>query len=355
MSVKVVDISSWTNEGAELGSRLKTSSEMAEALSSVGMVVVTGHGVSPVTLNALKERSMRWFMEAEAKTKGDFIRGPYGCEEGGYTTMGVEAVAASIEGKKALDHIDAVESFVFRGQPSSKKFPDLALVSDAEEYYSELVKLLRTIHAIICHALGVAEDYFYSNDIIPATDIHSLKLSHYPPPTQANVPASAISRKLRYGAHTDFQDVTILRPDVNDWTALSAEGDGKGLDEEVPTRGGLQVLIGEAWEAVVIDDDDALCVNLGDFWETWSNGRFRSPLHRVTASGYPLQRRKAKFSGSASTSSDRARFSAIFFSVPKDSAIIKPLPGTTPTSASATYEPMTAGEHLAMKLARINS
>lgn len=356
MSVKVVDISSWTTEeSVDLESRKKTSGLIAEALSSVGMCVIKGHGISISALKSLREGGLRWFTETGSKEKDSFNRGPYGCVNGGYTSMGVEAVAASAEGKKAHDHVDAVESFVFWGQPS-KGFPgeDLSFLSEAESYYLELVKLLRTMHAIVCSALGVEEDFFYQGEApIISKPVHSLKCSHYPPPNRADIPASAISRKLRYGAHTDFQDITILRPDCCDWIALSS---AEGGTDEVPTSGGLQVFTrGEKWEAVVIDDDNALCVNLGDFWEIWSNGRFRSPPHRVTTSGYPLHKSKAKATTSSLT--DKARFSAIFFSIPDDSAVIMPLPGTSPASdaGSSEYEPMTAGEHLKKKLERINS
>ena len=369
MAVRVVDISSWTSEGSREGSREANfqsrstcSSEVAQALEETGMVVVKGHGIPADVVNALKAKSLRWFQET--KDKEAFIRGPYGCEDGGYTAIGVEAVAASTEGKQALDHIDAVESFVFRGQPSKKFVGDGApsITSEAEAYYIQLVNLLKTMHAIICSSLGVPGDHFYANGIMPATDIHSLKLSYYPPFGVPSVPPSAISRRLRYGAHTDFQDITILRPDINDWTALSGDAvEG----EEIPTTGGLQVYTREdTWEAVVIHDDDALCLNLGDFWETWSNGRFRSPLHRVTASGYPLSRAKAKAPVMAEAAAEQPRFSAIFFSVPADSAIVEPLPGTPPISGLASASKnvvdgdgkcLSAGEHLAVKLARINS
>ena len=78
------------------------------------------------------------------------------------------AVAASTEGNLvALDNVDAIESFVFPGQPSKKFATDApSMLVKADEYYVELVKL-RTLHAILCNALGIQEDYFYQNLIIP--------------------------------------------------------------------------------------------------------------------------------------------------------------------------------------------
>jgi isopenicillin N synthase-like dioxygenase len=379
--VRVVDISAWVGgkkSSYNGAAKDQCATELDQALQETGMVIITGHGVPKVVLNDLLRSMDEWFssMSVEDKEKR-FTLGPYGCIEGGYTKMGIEAVGASV-GKDALKNVDGVESFVFRGKPTKftgKEAPRMQPMADA--YYDHVTRLLATLHAIICHALGVDENFFYESGIIPSTDIHSLKLSYYPHEE------SASPDKLRYGAHTDFQDLTVLRPSQFDWVpfhrgssrsgdaddADGADGadDAGGADDgEVVTSGGLQVYDKktEQWQCVVVPDggegDEPLCVNLGDFWEIWSNGKYVSPLHRVTAYGYKVKRSQAKagVKEGGAVGSCVARKSVIFFSVPDDRAVIRPLPGVLPAKGSSfIYDGVdrSAGEHLAMKLARINA
>jgi isopenicillin N synthase-like dioxygenase len=373
--VSTVDISSWTSPGASDAEKALASTNLAKAFEEVGMVVIIGHGIPTTSINGCLQACKSWFEETKLEEKTAFVKGPYGSIEGGYTAIGNEKVG-NADQDEGSNPADAVESFVWRGQPSVRWNGEApSMLPAAETYYTELYQLMTIIHAMMCCALGVPENYFYSKEegeglqIINAPDVHSLKLSHYPgtPSPSTAKERDAASKRLRYGAHTDFQDVTILRPDKTDWTALETEIT-KETDTTtmVATTGGLQVYHREAqtWQPVVIQDDDALCVNLGDFWETWSHGRFRSPMHRVTASGFVIERSRAKTkkqSASGGGGGDAAcpsRVSMIFFSVPNDDVVIKPLPGCPPLSnAGNKYDGrhLTAAEHLAIKLARIGN
>ncbi len=359
--VRVVNISPWRVKEANAidMSKDKVSSELDQALQETGMVVITGHGIPKAVLDDLLKDMDTWFtsMSAEDKEKR-FTMGPYGCLDGGYTKLGIEAVAASMKGKEALKNVDSVESFVFRGKPMNFKGEAPSMQVTAEAYYDHVTSLLATLHAIICRALGVDEKFFYETGTIPSMDIHSLKLSYYP----REEGVSPDNSSLRYGAHTDFQDITVLRPSKYDWMPLSG---GSGTENKVATTGGLQVFNSatKEWECVVLpphnegDEEEPLCVNLGDFWEIWSHGKYISPLHRVTARGYEVDRSQIQYKEEEAGMVSAARKSVVFFSVPDDEAVIKPLPGTLPAErASTMYDGVerTAGEHLALKLARIN-
>ena len=372
--IPTIDISSWTSDEQSSsihGDRRQTCARQFErAMSDWGMVIITGHAVPAQLLSLCLHNCHAWFSQTPPTAKRQHIRGPYGCPEGGYTAQGIEAVAASELGKKAQDHVDMIESYVFRGLPPSQN----PLSEAAIDYYHHMCRLGRVLHRILCCALGVKDlDHFVTQGILPLEDqasVHSLKLSFYPDQEGE----SSTSTQLRYGAHTDFQDVTILRPDPSDWSALStieSEVSEEQEDGMVSTLGGLQVWNTrlDKWQAVCVDDPTALVVNLGDFWKIWSGGRFTSPLHRVTSKGWRLPRQEVtpnqKIGPPSATTTSTARTSLVFFSIPNERATVAALPNI---EVSLDYQnklqelikanggkPPTAGEHLAMKLARINS
>jgi len=81
-------------------------------------------------------------------------------------------------------------------------------------------------------------------------------------------------------------------------------------------------------------DPDAVVVNIGDLLERWSNGRFRSTLHRVC----PLQ-------------PWHSRYAIAFFSDPDDAVLVEPLASCVPAGELPAYAPITARAHIQGKLA----
>ncbi len=350
--MRVVDISSWIDSSADATSRQRCAVELGTAMKELGMVAIVRHGIPTELFEQLLHASERWF-EQPLDRKLQFSNGPYGCPEGGYTAQGIEAVAASEAGQLAKDNVDLIESFVFQGQPKEEQVVGFSGLHC--QYYQHICRLLHIIHQILCSTLNVPDINHFRSQQIVSDEGHSLKISYYP---------NATYGQLRYGAHTDFQDITILKPDDNDWTKLGSDDSLASMDK-VLTTGGLQVWdrLAMTWEPVILSDPTALCVNLGDFWNVWSHGHFVSPLHRVTGP-WELQREMAK-PGRANHNKE-ARSSLIFFSIPDETALIEPLPGTTCSKdyvervgtkllAESSGTPLTAGEYLAMKLARINS
>mmetsp|Transcript_1437 Transcript_1437/g.4315 ORF Transcript_1437/g.4315 Transcript_1437/m.4315 type:complete len:345 (-) Transcript_1437:44-1078(-) len=260
----------------------------------------------------------RFFARAD---KASFCHGPYGNPLGGYTSVGVEAVARSRDahgtdggGADAEAPPDLVESFVYKPEePTKPKPPELAA---AAAYHAALLGVLGLLNAVSEAALGLGAGYFGPFYAPPKV---SLRLAHYPPLSAA----AAASRALRYGAHTDYTGFTILRQDP--------------ADEGREDAGGLEVRVGERWVAVR-PRADAFVVNAGDLLEVWTNGRWRSAVHRV-AKPPP---------GSAAAAAPR--LSVPFFTGPGDDARIEALPTCVDAAHPRRYEAVTAGEHLRRKL-----
>lgn len=71
----------------------------------------------------------------------------------------------------------------------------------------------------------------------------------------------------------------------------------------------------------------AFVVNIGDIFETWSGGRFKSPQHRVTSLG-------------------KERYSVPLFFGLDYHTLVEPLEKFRTPEAMAKYPPMRAGDHL---------
>lgn len=106
--------------------------------------------------------------------------------------------------------------------------------------------------ALIALSLELPEDHFVASHQVPMLN---LRLVHYPP--QA---ADAQFNQLGAGAHTDWGGITLL-----------AQDDIGGLE--------VQNVAGEWIAARPIPD--TFVINLGDLMARWTNGLYRSNMHRV--------------------------------------------------------------------------
>jgi isopenicillin N synthase-like dioxygenase len=151
-------------------------------------------------------------------------------------------------------------------------------------------------------ALGADENFFVGQCDKPYTN---MRLTHYPP--QAPQPDAGIGAS----AHSDRGIITLLLNDGN---------------------GGLHVETADGDWIDAPPDAEAIIVNVGDLMTRWSNGRFRSAIHRVVnETGYE-------------------RYSIPQFHHPSYRAVIDPskLPGVS----QPLYEAVVAGEFVARGLQR---
>ena len=243
---------------------------------------------------------------------------------GGYTPPGVESVARTSSGAAAPP--DPVENIVWRSPPD----PVGAFEAAGAEYWSDMASALEAVHAIAAAALGLEADVFAKHY---AADAGSLRLAYYPPsPTRA---------RTRYGAHTDYQGFTLLTPDAEVGGLEVQAADGTWVPVAAPPLG-----------------SGALVVNAGDLIEVWTNGRWRSALHRVVGEPDAVAV-YATAEEVVPAAAELERLSLVFFSGPRDDVLVEPLPlpAEGPPEggrAPLRFEPVVAGAWLRAKLAQSN-
>lgn len=175
-----------------------------------------------------------------------------------------------------------------------------------EAYFTAMLGMARLLLRGLALSLDLPEDHFAA---FAADPVATLRLLHYPPQ-----PANPAPSEKGCGAHTDFGAVTLL------------------LQDEV---GGLQV-----WDHDLnrwIDAapmPGAYLVNLGDLIARWTNGRYRSTLHRVI------------------NSSGQERYSVPFFFLGNPAWPIAPMPGCLGEGETAIYPTVTVDAHLRERYAR---
>jgi isopenicillin N synthase-like dioxygenase len=309
--------------------KAKIISQWYDAMHTCGFVVIKGTGISSGLINRINSEMEIFFNRPEVD-KLIYSRGKYGCPEGGYTPFGKEAVASSLTPSAAVKP-DPVESFVFPHPPEKNSADDFCFPS-VEEYSLKMEILLSLLHRITAESLSLpVENFFeefYSLKESTSRNGNTLRLAYYPPASRG-----VTDMQIAYGAHTDYQGYTILRPDPDDW----------GLHP-----GGLECLVQEGEKAetwVPIDlrafrdsaghENELFVVNAGDLMQHWTNDVFKSPIHRVVSGGSP-----------------KARKSIVFFSGPKADSICVPIPECIEDGKESNYLPVKAEDHLMEKLKR---
>lgn len=140
-------------------------------------------------------------------------------------------------------------------------WPDASLIPEAQfrdpllEYHGAVLELALVVMRILASGMTNLDTEEAFADFC-RDPVAALRLLHYPPHPDVD-DASLVGA----GAHTDFGAITLLLQDGNS---------------------GLQVLRQDTGEWIdVAPDRDAYVVNVGDMLHVWTNGAYRSNVHRV--------------------------------------------------------------------------
>ena len=169
-----------------------------------------------------------------------------------------------------------------------------------EHYHARMIELARRVMAAIALSLEVDESYF---DSALVDSIATIRLLHYPPQSPTAGPDERGA-----GAHSDWGAITILLQD--------------GV-------GGLQVRGGDDTWIEAPPLDGAFIVNLGDLIPRWTNGLYRSTIHRVI------------------NRSGRQRYSVPFFFDGRGDYVSEPIPSCLKEGEAPKFAPLSVNEHLA--------
>ena len=356
------------------------------AFSNFGFVILSN--VTVLSSPAALLSSARSFFGRSHEEKMLHNFGDYGNGKGGFTPMGQESASATLETLEGEQQEqvkrtgkDRVENYAFRsmhgddGDDGDAGLHPPELYGEAKPYFDDMSELLRLLNRLTAMAVGVDDEFFqkffwdeegrdnnnYNNFAASPANGNSLKIAHYPAVgaekgegeeecEQTDEGAGSGTRmpdgSLRYGAHTDCQTFTILLQDPTD------HKDGFG---------GLEVFVSGAWVPVVppavectVAGTHSFVVNCGDLTEIWTNGRWKSVLHRVS-------------NPTSEEGWGHARISVPFFTGPKDDVLVEPIEGAFEGAGGggkgegceggikSRYKAVNAKDHLTMKLSLLNA
>jgi len=296
--------------------------QWADAFETIGFATITGHGIDESLLDAIHDAALRFFdLDVETKRRCSF---PGEQRSQGYVPMGVESVAKSF-GADAVP-ADLCESLTFSAIDREKTPPthpaDIArfrpnlwpeeppeLRGLIEDYHARVHGLAHALMRLSALALDLPEDFFAATHDRMSTN---MRIVHYP-----NQEADPLPGQLRYGAHTDYTGLTIVRQDDAPGGLQVRAPDGRWIDVE-PVRG-------------------AFVVNAGDLLMRWTNHRWQSNVHRVV-------------NPPRDASGSTRRLSIVLFTGPNGDAVVECLPTCHGPDTPPRYGPIKAHDHLMARI-----
>lgn len=286
------------------------AAQVFQACTQSGFFYATGHGIPEQRLAEV----FRQFQAAFALPEAEKQKLLADENNRGYTPFAEETLDPDNQSRG-----DTKEGFYFgREVPADdpeaalplhgpNQWPSEALLpgfrAAVTSYFDALTDLGHKLLRLLALALKLPGDYFDPMFVKPMVALRPL---HYS--AEVSVPTDGV---LGCGAHSDYGMLTILATD------------------SVP---GLQAHFNGSWHDVQ-PVPGAFIINLGDMLERWTNGLFRSTLHRVV------------------NTAGRERYSCAFFFEPNFNTQVKVLPCCVSEERPAAYPPTTAGEHLLSKYA----
>lgn len=276
-----------------------------EACAGVGFFYVANHGVAEALAEAAERQARLFFALPVAQRMAvSLARSP--CHRG-YEAMRTQRLEAGTPpdlkegfyiGDELPEDHPRVRAGLFNQGPNQWP-PGLPGFRPAmEAYLGAMAGLAVRLMRAMAGALGLPPGHFAAFCDEPMS---VLRLLHYPPQPPDPQPG-----EKGCGAHTDWGCLTLLRQDA---------------------AGGLQVRVGAEWTPAP-PLPGAFVVNIADMFARWTNGRYRSTLHRVV------------------NLSGRDRFSMPFFFEGNPGHPVTALPGCVPAGEAPRFPPTTVSEHL---------
>ncbi|KAM0745964.1 Clavaminate synthase-like protein [Meredithblackwellia eburnea MCA 4105] len=296
-------------ESTNLEERKALAGQVQKACIESGFFYIKNHGVADSVLKEAFAQSKVFFAQPlEKKMLVDMNKSS---SFKGYLGIGGEQVDPDSRGDlhEAFDIGSDSQSFSAEKKTSGNQYPpeeDLPGFKKAiEDTWDSIMALGQRLFPIFALALDLPEDYFKPYLTNPGS---VMRILHYPSQPQEG---PIDPKEIGIGAHTDYECFTLL------------------VQDEVEA---LQVLNANNEWIKAPPVEGTIVVNLGDQLERWTNGVFKSTVHRaINRTG--KERQSLPF----------------FFGVDYD-ATIEALPTCVTADRPAKYEPVKAGEWVESRL-----
>lgn len=320
-SVPLIDLK--PSFSADLSDRKQVAAQIREACTTSGFFQISNHGILQDAIDKILGQAEEFFHKLSSAQKDALhIRHNKlfrGYEAGGDTYVNPDdnnpSEVESKEGfnwgyESSLDpeskHSD--EYVELDGEPPAGPdrcniWPDPELLPNFKAalatYYAQVLHLARHLFRLFALSLNLEESYF---DEMTSHPGGIARLLYYPAQSPAQLQNKA--HKLGLGAHTDYECFTLLlstsHPGLEILFPPSPLTDNKPIWRPCPIRPGT------------------LTVNVADFLMRWTNGLYKSTIHRVVSR--PQQGEDGQSKGSES------RYSVPFFFSINYDAEVQPLP-----------------------------
>ena len=279
---------------------LDTVSNVDRAMSDCGFMASSDLGFSDELIARVFEASATFFL-SDAKYK---MRSAYLSAE---ENFGYQAFAS--EHLDPASPADLKETFTMRNILNAtieeNRWPSIEFKELMQFFFAECLERAFLLQRILARALNLDEDFFvkfHSGQNI------SLRLLHYPACSSDKVQDSQFGA----GAHTDYGLTTFLFQD---------------------SVGGLEICDKHGNWQDVEPDKSVVLINSGDLLERWTNGKYRSTLHRVK----PM-------------TLGRDRFSIAFFVDPDSDTEVKVLDSFIGADTPRKFSDVNAGDYIRGRL-----
>ena len=304
-TVPLIDISGLRS--GELSQRQAVARELRKACENSGFFYIKNHGIAPVLIEQVLAETASFFDQPEEK-KLAVSKSKSKCNRG-YEPLRAQTLEAGAppDLKESFylgidlpeDH-PSVKAGKFNHGPNQwpEDLPDFRRVTTA--YFGALYELGGIMMRGLALSLDLPENHF--DDFLDDATAN-LRLLHYPPQ-----PVIAQPDEKGCGAHTDFGALTFLLQDDSGGLQVQPANTGKWSD--APPIAGTYV------------------VNIGDLIERWTNGRYKSTLHRVI------------------NRSGHERHSVPFFFTGNYATVVECIPTCLKEGEEPKHAPITVEQHL---------
>jgi isopenicillin N synthase-like dioxygenase len=309
-TIPVVDFGAYTH-GAGLAARKEVAQALRAACLNTGFFYLVNHGIAADDFDRAHEWGLKFFRLPRAE-KAKLDKSTHPARQGWMPIGGMNPDANPDK------DADQKETFVLPrdylpGEPrgdnpavGAGNWPDPALLPGFREFISAHITQRVAIGHRLCRALALSldlpEDYLDEPHRYPAT---SLTYNYYPP-----LDPDAVGRtQWGISPHTDYGSITLLSQDG---------------------RGGLEIRNAADEWIDVPPLRGAFVVNIGDLFSRWTNGLYRSSLHR--ASNFSV--------------GGVERISLPLFFNPHAKALVECLPTCRGPGNPPKYEPVEAGPYI---------